>query len=92
MSVLQALEDDLQRMTRRDPGVGDSPEAAAARVLARNLDNAEVSPTAHALTTKELRQLLGELRASLPAAGGDALDAVMARRQARVAERDRTGA
>lgn len=90
MTVLEAVEQDLDRMSGRDPGVGDSPEGEAARALARHVDSAETSPTACALAVKELRRLLADVRASLPAAGGDALDAVMARRQARVAERDRT--
>jgi hypothetical protein len=66
LSVVAAVMADLERTAERDPRLAQSPLAAVALELARELD-AGNSLTSKALASKELRELLAALEVLAPA-------------------------
>lgn len=67
MTVLEAVEHDLAELERRRPGISSGALAAAARVLAVELDGGAGS-TSKAMVARELRELMAKLAEVVPAA------------------------
>jgi CRP-like cAMP-binding protein len=66
LTVEQAVTANLERIAERDERLAQSPLAAMALELARQLD-ADRSATSKALVSKELRELLASLEVLAPA-------------------------
>ena len=88
LTVVAAVERDLKALARLDKGLAESPEAATALALARELDDPENSATSKSMCAKQLLECLEALRARAPEAKeDDPLDQLAARRAARLAAR-----
>ena len=86
MSVVEALERDLEGIRRRAPDVADSTLAAAALSLARELDDATNSATSKSMCAKALNETLATMHKLMPEKHeADKLDELSSRRAARIA-------
>lgn len=84
MSVARALERDLARLVEGEPALAESGLAETARVLARVLDDGDVSAAEKASCARVLLATLDQLRKlAPPVAKGDRIDDLGARREAR---------
>jgi hypothetical protein len=84
-SVVEALERDLAAVRKRAPAVADSTLAAAAMVLARELDDADNSATSKSMCARALAEALDTLQAAAPDTEETSkLDELNARRAARL--------
>lgn len=81
--VMRAVEDELRELASRDAVLAGGALAAVAIQLAREIDSAAAPAAAKASCSRELRQVLGDLRAAQSDAGKDRLDELSARRSAR---------
>ena len=86
MSVLKAIDADLEQLAKRDSALATSAMAETARALAKELDNAGNSATSKAMCAKALNDTLERLRElAPPEETKDNLDDLSARRAARIA-------
>lgn len=84
MTVSEAVASELAQLEPRLAGASSSPLAAAAMVLAGELDSAGTSATAKALCARAMRECLDRLWERVPAAEeSNPLDDLRARRAAR---------
>jgi hypothetical protein len=82
--VVAAVRRDLAVLDRRRAGLSRSSLAATALALAASLDDPDVSATAKANCSRELRDTFAALRALAPVErSADALDELKRRRQRR---------
>jgi hypothetical protein len=87
-SVTASLDRDLKAIGKLDKALADSSLAAAARVLALELDNATNSATSKSMCARALAETLGQLRALLPAdRKDDKVDELSDRRAKRLSGR-----
>lgn len=81
MSVVAAVERDLESIRRVDPVLAGSALAATALVLAGELDDAENSATSKSMCARALREAMDRLRELAPAAAElDRVDELSSRR------------
>jgi hypothetical protein len=84
LTVVAAVERDLKLLRKRAPVLAVSPLAAAALVLAAQLDDSRGSATSKAMCAKGLAELLRELRElAPPLVEGDSIDDLASRRSSR---------
>jgi hypothetical protein len=85
LTVVAALERDLQELGRRQPGLDRSALAASALSLAAELDSAQNSATSKSMCARALREVWDRLQELAPAQEeGDQLDDLAKRRDARL--------
>lgn len=81
MSVVAAVERDISAIRRVDPILADSALAAAALVLAAELDDQENSATSKSMCARALREAMDRLRELAPAVSEiDRVDELSSRR------------
>ena len=87
MSVVAALERELELLRMVAPALAESAFAATALTLAAEMDNPSTSATAKAMCAGRLYEALNRLRElTPPKEQGDGLDELAKRRQSRMAE------
>jgi predicted RNA-binding Zn ribbon-like protein len=84
VTVLEAVERDLDRLRGRDAELAESALAASAVALAREVDSGRNSATSKSMCARELREVMDRLWELAPEKmQGDGLDELNARRTAR---------
>jgi hypothetical protein len=84
--VTAAVERYLDQLRKRAPDVADSPLAASALAMARELDSAGNSATAKSMCARSLHDAMDRLRELIPPdEETDQLDDLAARRATRLA-------
>jgi hypothetical protein len=66
MTVVAAVERELQEFDRRLPGIGESARAAGALAVAQELDDPGNSATSKSMCLRSLNETLDTLEARLP--------------------------
>lgn len=84
-TVVEAVREELGALDRSKAGAAGSAMAAAALVLAAELDDPTNSATSKSMCSKELRELMGRLHELAPSEPAkDGVDELRARRERRV--------